>query len=115
MEFQLVLSLIFQYPFLTAFGQKRLVSYLAVPYSLSLIKHTACTVAIGGGDVGGVQSQMGRIPFRSTDRISWRVFNVRSWCRAGLEGLLAVHSFSNNLPNPTSEVECHHATYYIRF
>ena len=27
--------------FLTAFGQKRLLSYLAVPYSLSLIKHTA--------------------------------------------------------------------------
>ena len=43
MEFQLVLSLIFQYTFLTAFGEKRLVSYLAVPYSLSLIKHTACT------------------------------------------------------------------------
>ena len=32
MEFQLVLSLTFQYTFLTAFGQKRLVSYLAVPY-----------------------------------------------------------------------------------
>ena len=27
---------------LTAFGQKRLVSYLTVPYGLSLIKHTAC-------------------------------------------------------------------------
>ena len=42
MEFQLVLSLIFQYTFLTVCGQKRLVSYSAVPYSLSLIKHTAC-------------------------------------------------------------------------
>ena len=42
LEFQLVLSLIFRYTFLTAFGHKRLVSYLAVPYSLSLIKHTVC-------------------------------------------------------------------------
>ena len=41
-EFLLVLSLIFQYTSLTAFGQKRLVSYLAVPYSQSLIKYTAC-------------------------------------------------------------------------
>ena len=30
---------------LTAFGQKRLVSYLAVPYGLSLMKHTACMPA----------------------------------------------------------------------
>ena len=37
-----VLSLIVQYTFLTAFGHKRLVSYLAVPYNLSLIKHNAC-------------------------------------------------------------------------
>ena len=36
MEFELILSLIFQYTFLAAFGPKRLVSYLAVPYSLSL-------------------------------------------------------------------------------
>ena len=34
---------------------------------------------------------------------------------AGLEGLLAVHSFSHNLPNPASEKECHHAPYPIRF
>ena len=27
---------------MTTFGQKRLVSCLAVPYSVSLIKHTAC-------------------------------------------------------------------------
>ena len=46
MEIQLVLSLIFQYTFLTASGQKRLVFYLAVPYSLSLIKHTACTASL---------------------------------------------------------------------
>ena len=38
--------LIFQYTLLTAFGQERLVSYLAVPYSLSLIKHTVCNVMI---------------------------------------------------------------------
>ena len=29
---------------MTAFGQKRLVYYLAVPYSLFLIKHIACKV-----------------------------------------------------------------------
>ena len=29
---------------MTAFGQKKPVSYLAVPYSLSLIKHTACSL-----------------------------------------------------------------------
>ena len=39
MEFLLVMSLIFQYTFLTAFGQKRLVSYLAVPYKTL---HTVC-------------------------------------------------------------------------
>ena len=47
----MVLSLIFQYTFLTAFGQKRLVSYLAVPYSLSLIKHTACNFLVFAIDI----------------------------------------------------------------
>ena len=48
-----VLSLIFQYTFLTAFGQNRLVSYLAVPYSLSLIKHTVCNTSCCAHVSGG--------------------------------------------------------------
>ena len=43
LKFALVLSLIFQYTFLTAFGQKRLVSCLAVPHRLYRLKHTACS------------------------------------------------------------------------
>ena len=44
-----VLSLIFSEYILTAFGQEWLVSYSAVPYSLSLIKYTACRMAASIG------------------------------------------------------------------
>ena len=55
MEFSLVLSLIFQYTFLTALEHNRLVYHLAVPDSLSLIKHTACSRHIDerGAEYGG--------------------------------------------------------------
>ena len=69
MEFRLVLSLIFQDTYLTAFGQKGLVSYLAVPYSLSLIKHTACTKATEGKCVDIVTPSLSGFP-RSVRRIT---------------------------------------------
>ena len=74
MEFQLVLSLIFQYTFLTDFGQKRLVPYLAVPHSLSLIKQTACSR--GAHDVESTTEGRGR------KQVKWSVCG--NFSRAGV-------------------------------
>ena len=78
MEFQLILSLIFQYTFLTAFGQESHVSYLAVPYSLSLMKHTACT--------GRGYALYDLECILNTDRHENRKHSLAHWLNARLTG-----------------------------